>query len=138
MNKTIKGFAGAQTNNPKMGTLCWQWLDDKGRMHTIEIPNSYYVPECEQRLLSPQHWAQTRSASDRATTRCITLVLNVYLRWTKGDESYELTLPLNKRDPMWGSYILTLATTNMIFLPGCQYQDHRWQGPYSRSGTSHP
>ena len=104
MNKTIKGFAGVQTNNPKTGTLCWQWLDDTGRMHTFEIPNSYYVPECEQRLLSPQHWAQTRSAADRATTRCITLALNVYLRWTKGDESYELTLPLNKR----GSNVGTL------------------------------
>ena len=23
-NKTIKGFAGAQTNNPKIGTLRWQ------------------------------------------------------------------------------------------------------------------
>ena len=96
MNKTIKGFAGAQTNNPKTGTLRWQWLNDKGRIHTFEIPSSYYVPESEQRLLSPQHWAQTRSAANRATTCCITLVLNVYLRWTKGDESYELTLPLNK------------------------------------------
>ena len=103
MNKTIKGFTGAQTNNPKTGTLRWQWLDDKGRMHTFEIPNSYYVPECEQRLLSPQHWAQTRSAADWATTRCITLALNVYLRWTKGDESYELTLPLNKRGSNMGT-----------------------------------
>ena len=104
MNKTIKGFAGAQTNNPKTGTICWQWLDDAGRMHTFEIPNSYYVPECEQRLLSPQHWAQTRSAADRATTHCITSALNVYLRWTKGEESYELTLPFNKR----GSNVGTL------------------------------
>ena len=73
-------------------------------MHTFEISNSYYVPECEQRLLSPQHWAQTRSAADRATTCCITSASNVYLRWTKGDESYELTLPLNKR----GSNVGTL------------------------------
>ena len=73
-------------------------------MHTFEIPNSYYVPECEQRLLSPQHWAQTRPAADWATTCCITSALNVYLRWTKGDESYELTLPLNKR----GSNVGTL------------------------------
>ena len=58
-NKTIKGFAGARTNNPKIGTLHWQWSDDSGKMHTFEIPNSYYVPECELRLLSPQHWAQT-------------------------------------------------------------------------------
>ena len=100
----IKGFAGVQTNNPKTGTLHWQWLDDKGKMHTFEIPNSYYVPECEQQLLSPQPWAQTRPAVDRVTTHCITLALNVYLRWTKGDESYELTLPLNKR----GSNVGTL------------------------------
>ena len=45
MNKTIKGFAGAQTNNPKTGTLQWQWSDDSGKMHTLEIPNSYYVPD---------------------------------------------------------------------------------------------
>ena len=115
MNKTIKGFAGAQTKNPKTGTLCWQWLDDKGRMHTFDIPNSYYVPECEQRLLSPQHWAQTRSAADQATTRCITSELNVYLRWTKGDENYELTLPLNKRGSNVVTFVLTPAATNMIF-----------------------
>ena len=54
-NKTVKGFAGARTNNPKIGTLRWQWLDESGKMHTFEIPNSYYVPECELRLLSPQH-----------------------------------------------------------------------------------
>ena len=66
-------------------------------MHTFEIPNSYYVPEYELRLLSPQHWAQTRTPIDRATTRCITSPVNVYLRWTKRDENYELTLPLNKR-----------------------------------------
>ena len=103
-NKTIKGFAGARTNNPKTGTLRWQWSDDSGRMHTFEIPNSYYVPECELQLLSPPHWAQTHSHADRATTRCITSLINVYLRWTKGDENYELTLPLNKR----GSNVGTL------------------------------
>ena len=103
MNKTIKGFVGAQTNNPKTGTLFWQWLDNKGRMHTFEILNSYYVPECEQQLLSPQHWAQTRPTADRATTCCIAWVLNVYLRWTKEDESYELTLPLNKRGSKVGT-----------------------------------
>ena len=103
-NKTIKGFAGAQTDNPKRGTLRWQWADDLGKKHTFEIPNSYYVPSCERRLLSPQHWAQTRNAADRETTRCITSLMNVYLRWTLGEENYELTLPLNKR----GSNVGTL------------------------------
>ena len=96
-NKTIKGFTEARTNNPKTGTLRWQWSDDSGKMHTFDIPNSYYVPECELQLLSPQHWAQTRSHVDRATTHCITSSINIYLRWTKGDENYELTLPLNKK-----------------------------------------
>ena len=103
-NKTIKGFAGAQTNNPKIGTLRWQWSDDSGKLHTFEIPNSNYVPSCDLRLLSPQHWAQTRSPVDRETTRCITSSVNVYPRWTNGDEYYELTLPLNKR----GSNVGTL------------------------------
>ena len=103
-NKTIKGFAGARTDNPMMGTLRWQWSDDSGKRHTFEIPNSYYVPSCELRLLSPQHWAQTRNPVDRETTRCITSSVNVYLRWTYGDENYELTLPLTK----WGSNVGTL------------------------------
>ena len=103
-NKTIKGFAGTQTKNPKIATLYWQWSDDSGKIHTFEIPNSYYIPSCELRLLSPQHWAQTRNPVDRETTRCITSSVNVYLRWTNGDESYELTLPLNKR----GSNVGTL------------------------------
>ena len=63
-NKTIKDFAGARTNNPMIGTLRWQWSDDSGKMHTFEIPNSYYVPEYELGLLSPQHWAQTRTPVD--------------------------------------------------------------------------
>ena len=63
-NKTIKGFAGAQTNNPKIATLHWQCLDDLGEMHVFEFPNSYYVPKRELRLLSPQHWAETRTPAD--------------------------------------------------------------------------
>ena len=96
-NKTIKGFAGARTNNPKIGKLRRQWSDDSGKRHTFEIPNSYYVPSCELRLLSPQHWTQTRIPVDRETTRCITTSVNVYLRWTIRDENYELALPLNKK-----------------------------------------
>ena len=87
-----------------MGTLRWHWADDTGKRHTFEIPKSYYVPSCELRLLSPQHWAQTRNAGDRETTRCITPSTNVYLRWTQGEEDFELTLPLNKR----GSNVGTL------------------------------
>ena len=103
-NKNIKGFAGARMDNPKMVTLRWQWADDSGKRHTFEIPNSYFVPSCELRLLSPQHWAQTRNSVNRETTRCITSSVNVYLRWTNREENCELTLPLNKQ----GSNVGTL------------------------------
>ena len=32
--------------------------DDNGKIHTIKIPNSLYLPGLRQCLLSPQHWAQ--------------------------------------------------------------------------------
>jgi len=32
--------------------------DDNGKIHTIKIPNSLYLPGLKQCLLSPQHWAQ--------------------------------------------------------------------------------
>ena len=37
-NKTIKGFAGARTNNPKIGTLRWQWSDDSGKDIPLRSP----------------------------------------------------------------------------------------------------
>ena len=37
-NKTIKGFAGARTNNPKIGTLRWQWSDDSGKCIPLKSP----------------------------------------------------------------------------------------------------
>ena len=32
--------------------------DDNGKIHTIRIPNSLYLPGLKVCLLSPQHWAQ--------------------------------------------------------------------------------
>ncbi len=32
--------------------------DNNGKIHTIKIPNSLYLPGLRQCLLSPQHWAQ--------------------------------------------------------------------------------
>jgi hypothetical protein len=53
-NRFIKGFGGARTTNVKMGTIRWKWLDDKGQEHKFLIPKSYYVPDGNVRLLSPQ------------------------------------------------------------------------------------
>ena len=56
--RTIKGFGGSRTTNVHIGTTRIYWEDDLGRRHEFRLPNSYYVPGCPHRLLSPQHWAK--------------------------------------------------------------------------------
>ena len=62
--KSIRGFAGSQVRNVKMGTIRWKWLDDTGVTHTFRIPRSYYIPSGNVRLLSPQHWAKAISGGN--------------------------------------------------------------------------
>jgi len=57
-NRGVRGVIGTANNN-KVGTIQWRIEDDDGRVHTIRVPNSIYVPESNIRLLSPQHWSQT-------------------------------------------------------------------------------
>jgi len=40
------------------GTFTFSIEDDNGKIHTIRIPNSLYLPGLKVCLLSPQHWAQ--------------------------------------------------------------------------------
>jgi hypothetical protein len=46
------------TQITQTGTIKLKIYDDDGVIHDILIPNSYYVPMGQSRLLSPQHWAQ--------------------------------------------------------------------------------
>ena len=43
------------------GTFIFDIQDDEGKVHTIRVPNSLYVPDLKVCLLSPQHWAQEAS-----------------------------------------------------------------------------
>ena len=63
--RSIKDFGGTRHFRVWTGTLSWSWDDDKGMSHEFKIPNSYYIPEGKVRLLSPQHWAQTRKGTDK-------------------------------------------------------------------------
>ena len=54
--RVIKGYGGTKTYNLKMGTLVWKWADNLGKVHKFTIPNSYYSPDGNVRLLSPQCW----------------------------------------------------------------------------------
>jgi hypothetical protein len=40
------------------GTFKYSIKDDKGKVHTIKIPKSLYLPELRRCLLLPQHLAQ--------------------------------------------------------------------------------
>ena len=94
-DKSVRGFGGTKTHNIKIGTIKWQWLDDKGAYHEFRIPKSYYIPSGKVRLLSPQHWARTIAGNNRdkgdvageTTTRDKTTLF-----W--GGGKYTLTIPM--------------------------------------------
>jgi hypothetical protein len=56
--KGVRGFGKTITPITHISTIRWSIYDNDGRLHKIEIPNSYYVPAGSSRLLSPQHWSQ--------------------------------------------------------------------------------
>jgi hypothetical protein len=51
-NVRIKGFTATSSEVYK-GTIQWVIEDDRGQTHKIVLPNSYYVPQGNQRLLCP-------------------------------------------------------------------------------------
>ncbi len=57
------------------------------------LPNTYYLPSVETRLLSPQHWAQTRKKG--RDSYCITYHDAIIMRWNK--DKYQITAPLDNR-----------------------------------------
>ena len=41
------------------GTLAFQLRNNKGNWQTVLVPDSLYVPDLQQALISPQHWMST-------------------------------------------------------------------------------
>ena len=94
--RQIKGFGGTTHKNVKIGTIKWSWCDDMGKVHKFIIPKSYYVPNGNVRLLSPQHWAYTQERGRRnkkmgtgETTNATTCTLF----WN--NKSNKLSIPLS-------------------------------------------
>ena len=97
-DKSIRGFGGTKTLKVMTGTLKWKWTDDNGKEHKFLIPNSYYVPHGGVRLLSPQHWAQTRvSHVERHATGERTGPKDCTLYWKTGKVHYSKTVPLDTK-----------------------------------------
>ena len=90
-NRSIKGFGGTRTRNVQKGTIQWNWLDNEGTVHKFTIPNSYYVPDGNVRLLSPQHWAKTQGSKVKASET--TDATSCTLSW--GNQRYNLTVPMD-------------------------------------------
>jgi hypothetical protein len=88
----VKGYNGS-TNSTMVGTVKWKINDDKGKIHNFILPNTYYSSSVETRLLSPQHWAQTRKKI--RDSYCITYHDAIIMRWNK--DKYHITAPLNNR-----------------------------------------
>jgi hypothetical protein len=76
-----------------VGTVKWRVKDDNGKIHNIILPNTYYSPSVETRLLSPQHWAQVRGR--KRDTYCITYYDAIIMRWNR--DKYQITAPLDDR-----------------------------------------
>ena len=95
VKRIIKGFQSTTQHDIYQGTIKWTWEDDDGRPHTFTIPESYYIPNSNGCLLSPQHWAQTqKDYKPEPGTVETTDHKQVTLQWKQ--RRYTRTVPLTK------------------------------------------
>ncbi len=99
------------------GTFMFSLKDDNGKIHTIKIPNSLYLPGLRQCLLSPQHWAQ--EAGDER--KCV-------LNWHGGGKKTVLF------DPTTNTPIFTTAPLSRVY---CAFATtfEALEAPYYRKET---
>ena len=90
--KQVDGI-GAGLKIEGVGTYEMSLEDDAGRKHKIQIPNSLYLPELRQCLLSPQHWAQEAKAKGKGKTWMENHWDKCILLW--GDGKFRKTVPHN-------------------------------------------
>ena len=57
MHHKIRGIAGPFKTDIYTVTIQWEVTDDDSKVHTIHLPNFFYIPKAPHKLLSPQHWA---------------------------------------------------------------------------------
>ncbi len=88
----IRGFTG-NTTQTKAETVIQRICDDDGMIHFIQLPNTYYSPHAESRLLSPQHLAQI--AKNGRGTKCATYHDAIILEWD--DQKFKRTIPINHK-----------------------------------------
>jgi hypothetical protein len=95
-NVKVDGFGGGSVGATHKGTIRWILQDDVGVGHPIYIKNAYYCPDAPCRMLSPQHWAQSKGdhSPNPEGTGCTTTSQEVVLYWDQ--RKYVKTIRLDK------------------------------------------
>ena len=88
------------------GTFVFSLEDDNGKIHTIKIPNSLYLPGLKQCLLSPQHWAQE---AGEGQTWMVNFERECVLNWHGGGKKTVLF------DPTTNTPIFTTAPSSRAY-----------------------
>ena len=119
-NKVVKVFGGALVKNVMTGTITWNVEDNSGRSHTFSIPGSYYVPDGQVRLMSPQHWAKVKPDHKPRPngTRCVTNDDSMELQWAQ--RKHKLTVQI---DPAINVATFYLAPGYSAFQAFCAEAD---------------
>ena len=77
-----------------IGTFCFKLEDCKGKIHTIKLFNSLYVPGLQTTLLCPQHWSQQDKSNSKDDGTYIKTCSNgVWLVW--GQHKFKKFVPLD-------------------------------------------
>jgi hypothetical protein len=93
--RRINGIGGTVNAQVYKSTIGWTFEDDDGTKHLFRLPNSFYIPKATNRVMSPQHWAQTaKDNSPRPRGTCARIYDNcLVLRWSH--RRFTRTIPLN-------------------------------------------
>jgi hypothetical protein len=88
-----RGFDGSTAKIEGKGTFVFDIEDDYGQVHTIEIPDSLYIPKATGVLLSPQRWAGLKSTITET---------GMDLYWGKGRYKYKYKRTVHFASVLYG------------------------------------
>ena len=125
-NKKVKVFGGSFNGLVYKCTINWSFQDHSGMTHKFLLPNSYYIPQGEMRLLSPQHWArelikQGDGNAPGVAPRVITDHAQVRLEWN--NRTSHLTVPLDKHSNVANIYQSPGYHKYKLFLQQAKMED---------------
>ena len=95
---SVEGIGGSSLQATGKGTFCFKLQDDKGKLHTIKLPGSLYVPNLQRTLLCPQQWSQL---DDSDGTYIKNDSKGCWLVWNKGKSKKFVPLDTTTNTPIF-------------------------------------